>query len=91
MCNNAHKYVVKAMNNNCNEYIHWPNADERKEISKWVEKEFHIPDCPVMMGGTLLHLGMEPQCDDYDGREFTYSIRVNVINENEKQCGVVDC
>jgi hypothetical protein len=88
MCNNARKRVVKAMNNIRNEYIHWPDADERKEISKRVEKEFHIPNCPLMMDGTLLRLGTEPQCDDaadYHGRKFTYSITVNVINDDEKR------
>ena len=88
MCRNSRKRVVKTMNNIQKEYTHWPGADERIEISKWVEKEFHIPNCQLMMDVTLLCLGIEPECDDaadYHRRKFTYSITVNVINNDKRQ------
>ena len=62
MYDNAHIHVVKAMNNIRKEFIHWPDADERREIVKWVEKAFHVPNCPLMKYGTLLHLGTETEC-----------------------------
>ena len=87
MCRNSCKRIVKAMNNIGKEYIWWTSADERTEISKWIEREFHITNCPLMMGDALLHLGIEPECDDaadYHARKFTYSITVNVINDNKR-------
>jgi hypothetical protein len=86
MCDKSHTLVVKAMNIIQNEYTHWPDADERREIAKRIEKEFHIPNSPFMQDGTLLCLGIKPGRNDvtdhHEGR-FTYLITVNVINDEE--------
>jgi hypothetical protein len=79
---------VKELNNIRDDYIHWPEAEERKDIAARIEKVCHIPNCPVMQDGILLCFGIEPECDDvadYHGRKFTYSITVNVINDNEQR------
>jgi len=52
------------MNNIRKEYMPWPGAEEGRELAKWVENAFHIPNCPLMMDGTLLCLGIEPECKD---------------------------
>ena len=88
MCKKAHNRSVKALNNIRDDYICWPDPEERTNIAARIEKVFHKPNCPVMQDGTLLRLGIEPECDDaahYHGRKFTYSITVNVINDNEQR------
>jgi len=68
-------------------FTHWPNAEERKEIAVKVEEKLHITNCSVMQDDTLLRLRIEPECDDaanYHGRFCTYSITVNVINDDER-------
>ena len=64
MSEKARNRVVIAMNRIRNNFLHWPDAEEGKEIAKRIEKEFHIPNCPLMQDGTLLCLGIEPECDD---------------------------
>jgi len=88
MCEKARKRVVIAMNRIRNDFIHWPDAEERKEIARRIEQEFHIPNCPLMQDGTLLRRGIEPECDDaadYHGRKFAYSIMVDVVNDDERR------
>jgi len=41
----------------------WYSVEERKQIAKRIEKEFHISNCGLMQGGTLLSLGIEPECE----------------------------
>jgi hypothetical protein len=87
-CEKARDRVVTALTNLREEYIHWPNADERKQISRRIEKDYHIPNCVGMMDGTLLELGITPRCDDkadYSGRKFRYSLTVNVINDDKRR------
>ena len=87
MCEVARTWVVKALNGVRNQFICWPTVEERKQIAERIEKEFHIPNCSLMQDGTLLCLGIEPECDDaadYHGRKFTYSLTVNVINDDER-------
>jgi hypothetical protein len=65
----------------------WPTAEERKQIAKRVEKEFNIPNCPLIHNGTLLHLGIEQECDDvadFHSNKCTYSLTVNFINDDER-------
>ncbi len=88
MCALARRWVVKALNNIRDDYIRWPGTEERIEIAKSIENAFHIPNCPVMQDGTLLRLGIQPECDDaadYHGRKFTYSLTINVINDDERR------
>ena len=73
MCEKARKRIVIAINRIRNDFIHWPDAEERKEITRRIEQEFHIPNHPLMQDGTLLHLGVEPEyghAADYHGRKF---------------------
>jgi len=72
----------------CEEYIHWPDVYERKEISSHFEKSFHFPNSIGLMDGTLLPLAFEPSSDDaadYHGRKFPYSLTVLVINDDRRK------
>lgn len=81
------KRVVKALSSIRNDYICWPDENERKAIAARIEKEFFLPNCIGMMDGTLLPLGIAPSSDDkadYHGRKFPYSLTVLVINDDKR-------
>ena len=80
--------VVEALNSVRSDWIHWPDADERKSIAKRIETQFYFPNCTGMMDGTLLPLSIQPCCSDYEdyvGRKFQYSLTVNVINDDKRR------
>ena len=56
--------VTNAFNSIRGDWIHWPDAVERKEISRRIEEEFFLPNCVAIMDGTLLPLRLEPDCAD---------------------------
>jgi len=73
MCKKARDHVVMALNNVWKEYIFWPDTDERMEIAQRIEQNYHLPNCPMMMDGTLLCLSLMPELQDssdYHGRKF---------------------
>ena len=84
----ARERVVKALNDLRHQYITWPDEEERKQIARRIEKEFHLPNCVGFMDGTLLPLGIAPSSDDaadYHGRKFQYSLTVLVINDDKRR------
>ena len=67
--------------------IHWPNAEEMKAIARRIKEKRHISNCAVMEDSTLLHLGIEQECDvaaDYHGIKLNYSITVSIIYDVER-------
>ncbi len=79
---------VKALISIRDEYIKWPNPDERKEISTRIEKNFNIPNCVGIMDGTLLELGLKPSCNDasdYHGRKLPFSLTVLFICDDKRR------
>jgi hypothetical protein len=71
-----------------NEYITWPDVNERNAIAARLEALFSLPNAVGMMDGTLLPLGIAPICDDkvdYNGRKYQWSLTVNVINDNRRK------
>jgi hypothetical protein len=88
MCELARNRVVKALNNVRAEFITWPDTEELKEIGERIEKKYHVPNFPIMMDGTLLRLAITPEYEnsaDYHGRKFTYSLTVNILNDDRRQ------
>ncbi len=87
-CQKARERVILALTNMREEYIYWPDVNERKRISRRIEEKYHLPNCVGMMDGTLLELGITPRCNDkadYSGRKFRYSLTVNVINNDKRR------
>jgi hypothetical protein len=85
MCKKARDCVVMALNNAQKEYIFWPDAEKRREIAQRIESNYHLPNCPMMMDGMLLHLSLTPEsqdASDYHGRKFLHSLTVNVLNDD---------
>jgi len=88
MCRKAHQQIVIAFNNIREHYICWPDEEERKAIAQRIERKYHLPNCPMMMDGTLLRLSFTPESDDaadYHGRKFLYSLTVNILNDDKKK------
>ena len=78
--------VTNAFNSIRGDWIHWPDAVKRKEISRRIEEEFFLPNCVAIMDGTLLPLGLEPDCADkadYHGRKYAYSITCNILCDDK--------
>jgi len=87
-CELCRERVATALCNLREEYIKWPGVEERKEISCRILNKFQIPNCVGMMDGTLLVIGLTPQCTDkadYSGRKFKFSLTVNVINDDNRR------
>ena len=83
---NARDRVTEAFNHIRDDWIYWPNAEERKTISKRIENEYFLPNCVGLMDGTLFRLAFEPRCfdkADYHGRKYQYSLTCNVICDDE--------
>ena len=73
------------------EWIYWPDAEERKVIARRIETEYFLPNCVGLMDGTLFKLATEPRCfdkADYHGRKYAYSLTINVICDD--QCVIRD-
>ena len=84
-CERCRERVVKALVSMREEYICWPDEEERKEIAARIESEFVFPNCVGMMNDTLAELDIAAQCDnksDHSGRKFEYSLTINVINDD---------
>ena len=86
LCQSARDRVTEAFNHIRDDWIHWPDAVERRRISKRIEEEYFLPNCVGLMDGTLFRLASEPRCfdkADYHGRKYQYSLTCNVICDDE--------
>jgi hypothetical protein len=87
LLNPARDRVTYAFNYICDNWIHWPDSDERKRIASQIEREFFLPNWVWIMDGTLF-LAFEPECSDkadYHGHKYAYSITCNVLCYNKCQ------
>jgi len=87
-CEKCRERVVKAFVSMCDEYITWPDEEERKEIADRIEAEFKFPNCIGLMDGTLVELAITPLSDDaadYNGRKYGYSLTIMVINDDRRK------
>jgi hypothetical protein len=78
--------VVQSLIDIRDEYIKWLTENESKQIAQRIEREFLLPNCIVLMDGTLLPMGIAPSCNDaadYSGRKSPYSLTACVINDDK--------
>ena len=86
LCKKARERVITTFNHIRDDWIYWPDKDERIKISKRIEEEYFLPNCVGLMDGTLFKLSVEPRCfdkADYHGRKYQYSLTCNVICDDE--------
>jgi DDE superfamily endonuclease len=70
------------------QYITWPDVDERKQISKKIQEMYDFPHCVGIADGTLTPLAFEPQTEDapdYSGRKYGYSLTAMVICDHTRR------
>jgi DDE superfamily endonuclease len=82
------KRVTKALLSLREEYITWPDSNERKVISKDIQRQFDFPHCVGIADGTLFPLAFEPSTEDapdYSGRKYGYSLTTMVICDHKRR------
>jgi DDE superfamily endonuclease len=70
------------------QYIYWPDVEERKEMSRQIQRDFDFPHCVGVADGTLFPLAFEPQTDDapdYSGRKYGYSLSTMIISDHKRR------
>lgn len=68
------------------EYVHWPDAAERREIGKRFKEKYHCPNAVGEVDGTLLELAFAPQCpdaSDYHGRKMKWSLTMLIVGDDK--------
>ena len=82
--------VTKALLHLAEEYITWPDAEERQQISKEIKSKYDFPHCVGLADGTLFPLAFEPQTEDapdYSGRKYGYSLSTMIICDQYHSSG----
>ena len=80
--------VVKALVSMRDQYIKWPDTEERKAIAEIMERLYGFPHCVGIMDGTLAELAIKPMSidySDYNGRKYGFSLTIMVINDHERK------
>jgi len=86
--NNIKQRALEAILSLRSQYYHWPNATERRQISKRFETLYGWPNLVAIADGTLNPLWCKPRTDDagdYSGRKHQYSISTLVFNDDKRR------
>jgi hypothetical protein len=79
--------VVKAIRSMRDTYIFWPNADERKAISKRFDDKYCFRKCIGIIDGTLTPLAYPLSTEDaadYHGRKTGYGISSLILCDDKR-------
>ena len=81
---------VAAIRRMKDEYIHWPDDNEKKEIAKQISLSTNRDwiNCIAVADGTLFPLTYAPQSSDapdYHGQKHLYSLLVMIVNDDMKR------
>jgi hypothetical protein len=71
-----------------NNYVKWPDPEERRIISERIRAEFGLPNCIGIANGTLLPLAFRPSTEDYadyKGRKMLYTLTMLVVNDDQRR------
>ena len=81
------KRVTKAVTNMKDQYLKWPNEDERKIIKQQIQSISQLPNCVGLIDGTLFPLAFmpsTPDAPDYKGRKHGYSISYIIVCDHNR-------
>jgi hypothetical protein len=70
------------------EYVTWPDEEERRVIAERIRAGFGLPNCVGVADGTLLPLAFRPATEDYadyKGRKMLYSLTMLVVNDDKRR------
>lgn len=82
------KRVTIAILSLSNEYIKWPDAEERAKICQEIFQKYDFPHCCMVGDGTLFPFAFEPETEDapdYSGRKYGYSLTTLIFNDHNKK------
>ena len=85
---NMRKRALKAILSLGDDYVKWPDAEERKKISDVYKKKFNLPNCVGVIDGTLFPLVFKPQtkdATDYHGRKFPWSLTCVLVSDDKRR------
>jgi hypothetical protein len=74
--------VTKALCSFLEEFIRWPDEEERRTIALEMLKQYGFPHCVSIADGTLFPLAFEPETEDapdYSGRKYGYSLSTMIF------------
>jgi hypothetical protein len=80
--------VAAALRSLREQYIRWPDAQERKEISRAIQQTYDFPHCVGIADGTLTPLAFEPEtmdAPDYSGRKYGYSLTAMIVCDHRRR------
>jgi hypothetical protein len=80
--------VTRAFLSLRDQFLHWPNKEERKRLGMESNAKYGFPHCVGIADGTLFPLAFEPQtvdAPDYSGRKYGYSLTTMIICDHNKK------
>lgn len=78
---------IKAINSMEKDYVYWPDANERREISQRFSDRYGLPDCTFIVDGTYMVFEQRPAIDGetYFTRKSNYATNVMIICDDQKR------
>jgi hypothetical protein len=83
---NFTKRVMVALISLKDRWIHWPNADERQQISLRFERDYGLPGAVGIVDGTYCNFDQRPAVDGevFFNRTCRYSYNVQLVCDDQK-------
>lgn len=79
--------VVEALRNKRDQFIHWPENEERDSIAVALLEKSGLPNCIGIVDGTLFPLAFAPQtvdAPDYKGRKHLYTLSSVIVCDHNR-------
>lgn len=79
--------VVHALLARRDDFVSWPDEDERKDIARRIEDLTSLPNCVGIVDGTLFPLAFRPQtadAADYKGRKHLYTLSSIIVCDDQR-------
>lgn len=78
--NNTYRFLIAILSLKEN-YIKWPNTNERKQLSAAFQAEFNLPNAVGIIDGTHINFSQKPALDGevYWTRKSRYSLNAQIV------------
>ena len=87
-CSLYRSRAVVAISSLRQQYIYWPDEEERKLIAGRIFDAVGIPNCVAIADGSLFPLARRPEREDapdYSGRKFAYSLSTMILCDDMRR------
>lgn len=85
-CEDYRNRAKEAIRSLKEEYVYWPDENEREKFAKHYETKYSCPGAVGHMDGTLVDLVFQPQCADaadYHGRKGHWTITILIVGDDD--------